>query len=768
MRSVWFRFLMVALLVWFGSQCCEAADSRPNIVLILSDDQAWTDYGFMGHPAIQTPSLDRLAQQSATFRRGYVPTALCRPALATIVTGLYSHTNGITGNHPAPTPANHAHETNIGQTPRAQLIANIDKHPTLPRLLNDAGYLTFQAGKWWEGSYQRGGFAEGMTRGYPEPGGRHGDDGLVIGRETMAPVFDFIDRAVAEEKPFFLWYAPMMPHTPHNPPARLLEKYTQPGRPRPIASYYAMCEWFDETCGQLLDRLDQKQIADNTLVVYVTDNGWLQRPDRSSYAARSKRSPYEAGTRTPLLYRWPARWQACERNELASSIDIMPTLLAAAGVDAPEGLPGVNLLPALESGSAIERDHLFGESYAHDIADVQRPEASLLYRWVIRGHDKLLLTYDGAPGKMRYPPSAAGTQLFDLAADPHETTDLAASRPGLVAELSALLEAWYPLSERKHVNDVKLEDPSREASKTALPATQTVRFEYSPAEGIGAEAGVMRRDPSDIIRVDDQYYVWYSKGPESHGYNATVWYATSRDGRQWVEQGEAIAKGEQGSWDEHSVFTPNILVAEGRYWLFYTAVPKPFIPRGPKTTPTAIGVAVADSPRGPWKKLAKNPVLTPSKDAGQFDSLRVDDACLIVRDGCYWMYYKGRQQAKSYTETKMGVAIAENPDGPYRKHDGNPVVKGNHEVLVWPQGTGVAALIGTTGPKELTRTIQFAADGLKFHKTHDVIRVPTAAGAYRPEAFTQSGTGARIEWGVHIGHRKGSLPFIERFDLKRP
>lgn len=297
-------------------------------------------------------------------------------------------------------------------------------------------------------------------------------------------------------------------------------------------------------------------------------------------------------------------------------------------------------------------------------------------------------------------------------------------------------------------------------------ATANLSAVYSPAKGIGPQEGVMRRDPSDIIRVGDRYYVWYSKGPQASGYNATVWYATSPDGHQWTEQGMAIRKGEKGSWDEHSVFTPNILIAKDRYWLFYTAVPEPFINQGSDTSKTAIGMAVSSSPDGPWEKLAANPVLKTSDNHDDFDSLRIDDACLIARDGKYWMYYKGRQWNKSPRETKMGVAIADKPDGPYIKHSGNPIIPGNHEVLVWPQGTGVAAMIGTVGPKEITRSIMVSSDGLQFKKTHDVANVPTAAGAFRPEAYTDSNRGEQIQWGVHIGNRKPFLPFLERFDLR--
>lgn len=296
-----------------------------------------------------------------------------------------------------------------------------------------------------------------------------------------------------------------------------------------------------------------------------------------------------------------------------------------------------------------------------------------------------------------------------------------------------------------------------QAEMEALKAT------YSAAKGIGAEAGVMRRDPSDIIRVGDLYYVWYSKGSIAPGYDATVWYATSPDGHTWTEHGMALAKGEPGSWEGASVFTPNILVAEGRYWLFYTGTSRKF--GKPFNPDSKIGIAVSDSPDGPWQRLATNPALKNSDNPKEFDSHLVDDACLIVRGGKYWLYYKGRQLGKGPRATQLGLAIADKPQGPYVKVEGNPVIPGNHEVLVWPQGTGVAAMIGTTGPKAIVRSIMYAEDGLHFSKTHNVIDVPHAAGAYRPEAFTDSGIGKRIQWGVHIGKQGGSLPFIQRFDL---
>jgi arylsulfatase A-like enzyme len=444
------RVLLLALLVSFVSiSICPAADqSKPNIVLILSDDQAWTDYGFMGHETIQSPNLDRLAEQSIVFRRGYVPTALCRPSLMTLATGQYAHRHGVTGNDPSPKYADPKSELYTQR--RAKLVSYIEQFDTLPELLVERGYLCHQSGKWWEGSYSHGGFTHGMTRGFPEPGGRHGDDGLKIGRTGMQPVTGFVDMAVQQQKPFFLWYAPFLPHTPHNPPERLLEKYQKPGRPLPIARYYAMCDWFDETCGELLDHLDEKGVRDNTLVVYVTDNGWIQNPKGRGYAPRSKQTPYEGGIRTPIMFSWPTKLKPADRPELVSSIDLVPTMLAAAGASVPKDLPGLDLLPNLETGERIERDAIFGEGFAHDIADIAKPEASLLYRWCIQGKWKLLLTYDGEVNRYQstHPRTEKGPQLFDLLADPHEEKNVADDHPDVVAQLAARIADWYPVTER--------------------------------------------------------------------------------------------------------------------------------------------------------------------------------------------------------------------------------------------------------------------------------------------------------------------------------
>lgn len=445
-----FKVLFYTLFLSFVISPAYADESPPNIVLILSDDHAWYDYGFMGHPVVKTPTLDKLARDGLTFKAGYVPTALCRPSLVTIATGYYASTIGITGNTPAfdvygkKGSAEH-------NTQREKLISKIDNVDTLPQLLKPKGYVSFQSGKWWEGSYKRGGFDEGMTRGFPKKGGRHGDDGLKIGREGMEPVTSFIDRAVKDKKPFLVWYAPYMPHSPHNPVDRIYKKYKSLDLPESVKKYYAMIEWFDETNATLLNHLEEKGVKNNTIIVYVSDNGWISNPDRlNSFLPRSKQSPSEAGVRTPIIFSWPDKLKPQLRHDLISSIDIVPTLLGAVGVPIPKDMPGLNLMDNMLSETPIDREAIFGEGFAHDIADLDDPEGSLMYRWVIDGDWKLILSYDGKTDKYRKRHTTlTSPQLFHLATDEHEQHNLITQYPEVAAKLAKKIEQWYPLKKRK-------------------------------------------------------------------------------------------------------------------------------------------------------------------------------------------------------------------------------------------------------------------------------------------------------------------------------
>ena len=413
------------------------AAKPPNIVLIISDDQSWTDYSFMGHEAIETPNIDRLAKQSRLFKRGYVPSSLCCPSLASMITGLYPHQTKITGNEPPMPPEGRNSEQYRKQV--QECVSFIDDLPTLPRLLAKRGYVSHQSGKWWQGHYSRGGFSHGMTHGDPKRGGRHGDVGLKIGREGMDEIFDFIEDA--GDKPFFVWYAPFLPHTPHNPPKRLLDKYAKKTESKFIARYWAMCEWFDETCGQLLDHLDEKKLADDTIVLYVTDNGWIQRADNGRYAPRSKRSQYDGGLRTPIMVRWPGKVKPEDRPELANSIDLAPTILKACGLAPTEEMQGIDLL---DDTALAKRKSTYGAIYLHNAVDIHKPSANLTYRWLIDGDWKLILPHKENVTTRAKQKDTGETELYNLAKDPHERNNLAKARQGRTKRLAKQLNKLLP------------------------------------------------------------------------------------------------------------------------------------------------------------------------------------------------------------------------------------------------------------------------------------------------------------------------------------
>ncbi|MGK7397299.1 MAG: sulfatase family protein [Candidatus Cyclobacteriaceae bacterium M3_2C_046] len=411
----------------------------PNVVLILSDDQGWTDYGFMGHPHIKTPHIDKLARQSLTFTYGYVTAPLCRPSLASIATGLYPHQNGITGNDPdfAFDGKSYSKEwlEKRGEFNRP-LLEKFQQHPTIGQMLKDKGYISFQSGKWWEGNYQNGGFTHGMTQGDSKRGGRHGDSGLDIGREGMEPVFSFMDSAISVQHPFFVWYAPFLPHTPHNPPDSLLQDYLHKAPNEKEAKYWAMIEWFDHTVGQLLNHLEDKEVANNTLVVYVCDNGWITNTSGSGprYAPRSKRSPYEMGIRTPIIYRWPGKIKPeIDTINFVSTTDIVPTILAAAGLSPTREMLGIN---AMNQAANESREAVFCEDFEHDLLDINDPSASLQHLVIMQRPWKLIVPYNDQEGSV---------ELFNAVKDKHEQNNLAEEMPEMVEQLKNSLDSfWQP------------------------------------------------------------------------------------------------------------------------------------------------------------------------------------------------------------------------------------------------------------------------------------------------------------------------------------
>ena len=433
LRNLGVAFLMFSLVFSCGKSSKNKSTETnktsnqqpPNIVFILSDDQSWTDYSFMGDENIETPRIDKFASESLTFKKGYVPTPLCSPSLATIITGLYPKDHGILGNDMVYNRVKG--DSKVSQKNRAEaykpIISSFEKQTTLPDMLKEKGYLSFQTGKWWHGNHKVGGFDYGMTHGDPKRGGRHGDYGLEIGRNGLDTINNFVDLALKRKKPFFLWYAPFLPHRPHNPPKRLFEKYKKKTDSEHLAKYWAMIEWFDETCGQLFDLIDDKKLTENTLFVYVCDNGWRQNPDKSGYMSDSKRAPYDMGIRTPIMYKWAGKITPKMDNEtVVSSIDMIPTVLDILDIKKPSNLPGISVL---DKEALNNRKGIFGEVYAHDFESIEK---SMFYNMAIFPPYKIIV-----PDPVRKKDEKV--QLFNIEKDPYERNNIANSNPNIINDL---------------------------------------------------------------------------------------------------------------------------------------------------------------------------------------------------------------------------------------------------------------------------------------------------------------------------------------------
>ncbi len=297
-------------------------------------------------------------------------------------------------------------------------------------------------------------------------------------------------------------------------------------------------------------------------------------------------------------------------------------------------------------------------------------------------------------------------------------------------------------------------------------------FRYFDAVGLGVEEGVHRRDPSSVIEANGLYHVWYTRSTGvAQGFTAgddakvfpwdrsEIWHATSSDGHAWQEGERALGVGAPGSYDDRSVFTPEVLQHEGRFYLVYQVVASPYRLRSKEN----IAIAWSEDPSGPWTRSV-TPILRPAgggewrgeqdnhlqaENPGPFDSLKVHDPLLLPYRGRFYLYYKGEQMAEKFTgggrATRWGVAIADTPEGPYLRSPLNPITNSGHETCLWLHDEGVAALLTTDGPER--NTLQYASDGVNFEIQAHLGDPPEAAGPFRQAGPTRRGLDG-LRWGL--------------------
>ncbi|WJS94538.1 family 43 glycosylhydrolase [Flavobacterium johnsoniae] len=308
-------------------------------------------------------------------------------------------------------------------------------------------------------------------------------------------------------------------------------------------------------------------------------------------------------------------------------------------------------------------------------------------------------------------------------------------------------------------------------------------FKYTELKGFDYHNGdgtISRRDPSKIIFENGKYYVWYTKRdtetapvgasrasesteniPSTDWDLCEIWYATSKDGLSWEEQGVAIERPllPQVGW--RSVATPDILKWEGKFYLYYQGFMEASGKKGDHCPVTA---SYSDSPDGPW--IAANKIIVENGDKGTWDQFSIHDPYPLLYKGKIYLYFKAAYGDRPDYLVGNGLAMADNPLGPFTKHPLNPLFNSGHETALFPFKEGIAALITSNGNE--SNTIQYAKDGVNFNIASVSALLPTAAGAYVPDAFTSNGNGRGISWGLchftDMGGPNKNYSILGRFD----
>ncbi len=458
------RFFVLCCGLWCVSGGVHANDPRPNVVIIVADDLGFADVGFKGSP-IATPNLDRLAKEGVLLNRFYT-SPICSPTRAALMTGRDPIRLGVAYSVVLPWDSGGVHTT---------------EH-FMPQSFQAAGYQTAMMGKWHLGHAQQSlhpnnrGFEHfyghlhtsvGFYPPFSSVGGKdfqrngvsindEGYETYLLANETVK----FIETR-DPTRPLFLYMPFLAPHEPLAAPAELVEKYKDlPDNRLPARSpsdryskaakaagvqsrvplYAAVVEAMDQAIGQVLDALDQQGIAENTLVLFFSDNGAsriFSRGGGNNYPLRGgKAETYEGGIRVISMLRWPERIQAAQQFEqLMTVMDVFPTLAAATGITALNTYPfdGLNVWPAIADNETIERDGyvLFGSEIPRygSFNFTAFDDAWKLVQWVEQDLTEIRVR----------------NELFHIALDPSETNDLSQAHPDKVAKMSAAINAWRRL-----------------------------------------------------------------------------------------------------------------------------------------------------------------------------------------------------------------------------------------------------------------------------------------------------------------------------------
>ncbi|MGH9833397.1 MAG: sulfatase-like hydrolase/transferase [Blastocatellia bacterium] len=406
---------LVGCLAFAGVSLAQPAPRRPNVLLIITDDQGYGDLALHGNEQISTPALDRLGRESIRFDRFFV-SPLCAPTRASLLTGRYSLRAGVSG------------VAEGQETMRAEVV-------TIAEALRAAGYRPGLFGKWHNGEHfpytpngqgfqEAFGFNLGHWNNYFDTTLKHNGRSV----KTKGFITDVLTDAALKfisakpDQPFFCYLSYNAPHSPFQVPDKYFDKYKAKGLDDYLASVYGMIENVDDNVARTLQRLDELKLRENTIVIFMTDNG--PNGERFNGGMRGvKGSLHEGGSRVPFFLRWPARFKEPRLiKQIAAHIDVFPTLLELCGAPMPKTLPqdGRSLVPLLEGKEGNWPDRmLFTQHRLNPATGAVRTER---YRMVNEGR---------------------GWELFDLESDPGQMKNIAAEQSEVAKRLAAAYDNWW-------------------------------------------------------------------------------------------------------------------------------------------------------------------------------------------------------------------------------------------------------------------------------------------------------------------------------------
>ncbi|NQU53414.1 MAG: sulfatase [Bacteroidetes bacterium] len=431
MRNLYLFLVVLSILF----SCTQKKETQPNFIVFIADDAAWNDSAPYGNNIIKTPNINKLAEDGVVFDNAFLTTSSCSPSRCSILTGRYPHSTGAPELH-MPLPTN-------------QLLFAGE--------LQKAGYYTALAGK-----YHIGVKREEFNMIYG--GGPSGCENWM--------------KAIQErpkDKPFFMWLAAMDPHRkyqpntipePHNPANVMVPPFLPDADStrKDLALYYDEISRLDNYLGQVMAELKTQGVDENTLVIYMTDNG---RP-----FPRCKTRMYDSGIKTPFIVRWPEKLQKGRTDALISSIDIAPTFCELAGAGISETFQGVSFAPILEDYSANTRDYIVGEHNWHDYQSHERAIRNHKYLYIRNAFPELNASPPAdAVGSLTYQemikmykeeglnknqfdcfvePRVA-EELYDVINDPYQFNNLAGNPDykNALNEMRGLLDDWIVKYEDK-------------------------------------------------------------------------------------------------------------------------------------------------------------------------------------------------------------------------------------------------------------------------------------------------------------------------------